>query len=481
MSVCPPLVGVRSAPLPDRAPTKRTFTATRRMCRRRPVRTTEPFSQRVKPMTVAVPTGSRRLEYLRTQRDACATEVETITNRAVDEDRDLTDAEHNTCEARRSRLEKLDEEITVECSLAERSAQYRDLTSRVAPGSPSEGPVGVPESRERSVSYETPGQYLRDFLTRSNDRDASARLEAYLRAAPHQLLADNPGIVPTPIMGPVVGTATMVRPAWDATTKRPLPAGGSQFQRPIINQHTLVGPQAAEKTALPSQPMKIDPLTVTKTTYGGYVNLSFQDRDWTDPAILDLLVSDLASMYARQVNDAFTAYFETAVVATTPVTDPTTAADWLTAMYTAAGMVNASTNTFPDTLWVSPDVWAALGSMVDGSGRPMFATISPSNSIGNASPTSFSGSVAGVRLVVDSTFSPKTAIMGDSSYVETFEQIGGQVSATEPSLLGVNIAYYGYAAWLVLKPGAFVQFDAAALPLTLGTQDRKTDTAKDRK
>jgi HK97 family phage major capsid protein len=430
--------------------------------------------------TVAVPTGSRRLEYLRSQRESAMAEVEAITNHAVDENRDLTDAEQNTCEARRSRLEALDADIAVECELAERSASYRDMTSRVAPGSPPSGPVGVPETRERSVEYQSPGEYLRDFLTRGSDREAAARLDAYLRAAPHQLLADNPGIVPTPIVGPVIGPATMARPAWDATTKRPMPGSGSTFERPIINQHTAVGPQAAEKTVLPSQPMKIDPLVVTKATYGGYVNLSFQNRDWTDPAILDLLVSDLAAMYARQVNDAFTAYFEAAVVATTPVTDPTGAADWLTAMYTAAGMVNTATNTFPDTLWVSPDVWAALGSMVDGSGRPMFPTISPSNALGETRPTSFSGSIAGVRLVVDSTFSPKTAIMGDSSYVETYEQIGGQVSATEPTLLGVNIAYYGYAAWLVLKPGAFVQFDAAALPLarTGNKSDAKTTTTK---
>jgi HK97 family phage major capsid protein len=428
-------------------------------------------------MTVAVPTGSRRLEFLRTQRDATMAEVEAITNRATDEARDLTDAEQNTCESRRSRLEELDAEVVVECQLAERSAQYRDLTARVAPGSPSEGPVGVPESRERSVQYDTPGEYLRDFLTRSSDRDASARLDAYLRAAPHQLLADNPGIVPTPIVGPVVGPASMRRPAWDATTKRPLPGGGSTFERPVINQHTAVGPQAAEKTALPSQPMKIDPLTVTKATYGGYVNLSFQNRDWTDPAILDLLVADLAAMYANQTDNAFCDYFEATVTQTTPVTDPTLAQDWLTALYTGSGMVYAADNSYPDTLWVSPNVWAHLGAMVDLGGRPLFTSLSPQNTVGDTSPTSFSSTIAGLRMVVDANFPTNTAILGDSRLVETFEQIGGQVSATEPSILGVNIAYYGYVAWVVTKPTGFVQF-AATIPAAAGSSSSGTSTHK---
>jgi hypothetical protein len=230
--------------------------------------------------------------------------------------------------------------------------------------------------------------------------------------------------------------------------------------------------------------MKIDPLTVTKATYGGYVNLSFQNRDWTDPAILDLLVADLAAMYANQTDNAFCDYFEAAITQTTPVTDPTVAQDWLTALYTGASMVYAADNSYPDTLWVSPNVWAHLGAMVDGSGRPLFTSISPQNTVGDTSPTSFSSSVAGLRMVVDANFPTNTAILGDSRLVETYEQIGGQVSATEPSLLGVNIAYYGYVAWIVTKPTGFVQFAAvippplAADPQNGGTGTTYTKSAK---
>jgi HK97 family phage major capsid protein len=425
-------------------------------------------------------TGSRRLDYLRRQRENLADEVEAVTTQAADEDRDLTDAEQTTCESRRERLRSLDAEIGVEVDLAERSAQYRELSSRVGGGpSPSNGTAERQSPSPAVPEYETPGAYLVDYLTRGKDDQARRRFGAYLeRVAAHQKTTDNPGIIPEPIVGPVVGEATMLRPAFNAATSRPMPDSGIKFSRPIITQHTLVGPQAAEKTELPSRVMKIDPLEVTKNTYGGYVNLSFQNRDWTDPAILNLLISDLAGAYAMETDKAFCTYFEAAVTQTTPVAT-NDAKGWLGAIYAGAGMVYTADNSMPDTLWVSPDVWASLGAMVDGSGRPMFPTISPVNAFGTVAPTTFTATVAGIRLVVDANFPALTAILGSSRRVETYEQLGGQVQATEPSLLGVQIAYYGYCAWIVLQPNAFVQFTGIPpAPLSGRTTDDEPKSTK---
>ena len=98
-----------------------------------------------------------------------------------------------------------------------------------------------------------------------------------------------------------------------------------------------------------------------------------------------------------------------------------------------------------------------LGSMVDTTGRPLFPTVSPGNAMGAIQPTSFAGSIAGIRLVVDKNFPALTAILGDSLYIETYETVGGQVSVIEPSVLGTQIAFYGYMAWMNLVPEAFVK------------------------
>ena len=107
--------------------------------------------------------------------------------------------------------------------------------------------------------------------------------EAFQRAA-NQLTTDTPGILPVPVVGPVLNTIDASRPL--VSSLGPKDMGnipGTKFQRPHITQHATSGKQSAEKTALPSQPMKILPLEFLKETHGGWVNISRQDIDWTSP------------------------------------------------------------------------------------------------------------------------------------------------------------------------------------------------------
>jgi hypothetical protein len=68
-------------------------------------------------------------------------------------------------------------------------------------------------------------------------------------------------------------------------------------------------------------------------------------------------------------------------------------------------------------------------------------------------------------MVIDKNLAGGTAILGDSTYVEVYETIGGQVSAIEPSILGTQLAFYGYVAWLVLEAKGFVKVTGVpALP-----------------
>lgn len=406
--------------------------------------------------------GSKRLDWLRRQRDSAAAEVESITNKAVDEDRDISDAEERTCEARRSRIVELDADIEVEVGVVNRSAQYQTLTQDLGPApEPQQRTHAAVRSEPTEPVYRSAGEYLTDYLLRASDDprapEAKARFDQYLkRAVAHQTTAQNPGLLPVPILGPVFTQQSQRRPAMEATTRRPLPGSGKTFQRPKITQNTTAGIQAAEKGELPSRFMTVDPVTVTKSTYGGTINLSWQDRDWTEPAIMDLLVNDLAASYFQVTDQAFCTYFAAAVTATQ---DLATAdgPGLVGAIYAATATVFAATNGMPDTLWVAPDVWGAIGSLSDTTGRQLFPTVNPSNALGTIQPGSMSGSVAGMKLVVDKHLPAGTAILGDSTYVETYETIGGQVSVIEPSVLGTQMAFYGYVAWLVLNADAFVK------------------------
>ena len=136
---------------------------------------------------------------------------------------------------------------------------------------------------------------------------------------------------------------------------------GKTFGRPKITQHVTVGPQTAEKTELPSQKMVIGEVPFTKGTFGGAVDVSRQDIDWTSPAAWDILIRDLADVYAmarprtprptpsrrgrrRQRGDrrrSRTTWKHGRPRCTTP-----------------AGLVYASSKRLPDRIWCSVDVWA---------------------------------------------------------------------------------------------------------------------------
>ena len=409
-------------------------------------------------------TSTRRLDWLKHQRESTFGELTEMCERAAGEDRDLTDAEQSAVDTRREALTHLDAELGTEAELARAQGSYQELMAGIGPTVAHDGPAAPGGSRQVEV-YRSAGEYLYDYIASSQhfpggrDEHARARFESY-RA--NMTTADTPGVLPVPILGPVWTSISSRRPAIEAATIRPLPAGGKTFQRPFVSQHTNVGNQAAEKTALPTQALKVDPKTVTKMTRGGWINLSFQDRDWTDPAILDILVADLAAMYAQDTDDQFTDDLVAGVTQTVPV-DSNDAAGWLTAIYEAAAMVAGPDNRMANTIWVSVDVWAKLGALVDTAGRPLFPTVAPGNAMGNIGATDmFQGSVAGLRLAVDGHFAAGTAIIGDNAAVEFYETVGGQVQAVEPSLLGVAIAFYGYMADCIVAPTALVKLTPPA-------------------
>ena len=260
-----------------------------------------------------------------------------------------------------------------------------------------------------------------------------------------QKLADNPGIVPVPVVGGLVDQLTAARPFINSVANRPLPAGGSTFNRPRITQHAAVGLQATEKTQLASQKLTIDALTVPKRTFGGTLDISFQDRDWTDPAILSIAVSDLAAVYANETDNAAADAFLAANTQTFVLADAGDAAATQAAILNASAAIYAAVKRMPDTLWVSPDEWAKVAGLNTAQGTPQFPGLASATSMGG-------GSVLGLRVVVDGNFAAKTMIIGVADYTEHYEQPGSLLAVTEPTILGYTIAYYGYVADITLNP-----------------------------
>jgi HK97 family phage prohead protease len=277
-------------------------------------------------------------------------------------------------------------------------------------------------------------------------------------AAPDVVTTDTPGILPEPIVGPVYNNFRGLRPVVDAIGVKAMPGGGKVFRRPEVTTHTTIGLSNGENQPLDSGTFVVSNNNVTKNVYGGYVKLSEEDMDWTEPEVLGLLLDDMARIYANQTDDVAADALVTGATQTTtfssPMTDPSNWAAW---MYDASSAILTGSNgNLPTHLFLSPDQWAALGKLSDDANRPLFPQVGPMNAFGALQPGGTAGNAFGLTVVVDRNFANGTIIIGDPSGFEIFEQQKGavQVEATDGSLSRI-IKFRGYFATLMIDEQKF--------------------------
>jgi HK97 family phage prohead protease len=278
-------------------------------------------------------------------------------------------------------------------------------------------------------------------------------------AAPDVVTTDTPGILPEPIVGPVYNNFRGLRPVVDAIGVKAMPGGGKVFRRPEVTTHTTIGASNGENANLDQGTFVVSNNNVTKGVYGGYVRLSEEDMDWTEPEVLGLLLDDMARIYANQTDDVAADALLAGVTQSEPITSRTVPGDWVSAIYNAASTILTNSNgNLPTHLFLSPNNWAFLGKLVDDADRPLFPNIGPMNAFGAVSPGSAVGNAFGLSVVVDRNFAADTAIVGHPDGFEIFEQQKGaiQVEAADGSL-SRYIKFRGYFATLMIDATKFVK------------------------
>jgi len=299
------------------------------------------------------------------------------------------------------------------------------------------------------IEYRSAGAYVLDYWRAGLGIEAaSQRLELYHRAAAHQTTGDNPGLLPEQILGPVVNFVDVSRPMISALGPRQLPSGS--WSRPKVTQHTATAGQVGEKTELTSQKMVIGKLPVSASTYGGYVNVSRQDIDWTQPAIMDLVINDLAGQYALDTeNHACTDLIAAASTGPGLPTGAPSSDDVSGALWGAAATVIAATAGQGRIFAVAPpELMGMLG--------PLFPPVNPQNAQSSgfsvaAMASGLAGNISGIPVYVSGGMPADTILVLSSAAAEVYEDRIGALQVVEPSVLGVQVAYAGYFAALVIE------------------------------
>jgi uncharacterized protein len=320
----------------------------------------------------------------------------------------------------------------------------------------------------RKFNLPTPGEYMAamhiggstfENVARATNEFVKSNQSALQAAAGDIATTDTPGIIPTPVLGPVFQDLNFIRPVVNAVGARAMPNNGASktFVRPTITTHTSVAAQAAEFDAASATTMVIASNTVSKTTLAGQVTLSIQDVDFTDPASLNIILNDLVGEYMLASDnvaaDAITAG-ATASGATWTVasTDPSSL---MNGLYVAAYNILTATNFLPDHIFVDPNVWVYLGKQLDADKRPIFPYVGAAglqgiNAGGTANITQMSTfNPFGLKLVADKNFAALTMVVARGEAIEFYEQVRGLMSVELPSTLGRNFSYAGYVSTFI--------------------------------
>ena len=309
---------------------------------------------------------------------------------------------------------------------------------------------------KRVAKLPTAAEYIAAAMAGGDQwHEMSAALQA---AAPDVVTSDTPGILPLPIVQPVYNNFIGRRPVVDAIGAKAMPGSGKVFIRPEVTTHVSMAAQSAENAALQSGTYVVTDNQVTKGTYGGYVNLSLQDEEWTDPAVVSLILDDMGRIYANTTDNVAADNLLAGVTQSAVLTDPTSPAEWVADIYAAASTILTNSNgNLPTHLFLSPNMYAALGQLVDTTGRPLFPEIGPMNALGTANASTFAGTAFGLTCVVDRNFAADTVIVGDPSGFEIFEQQKGALTLESPSTLSRVLSFHGYFATLMIDNTKFVK------------------------
>lgn len=325
---------------------------------------------------------------------------------------------------------------------------------------------GDTEARDRLISAGAVFAGITDEQTRSAETNRDALMQQMLNGDQirvTQITTDTPGILPVPIVGEVMNDVDSARPFISSVGAKSLDFPGETFKRPLVTQHVAMGKQTtqATSTGLGTQKMVIGSVTFTKETWGGYLDVSRQEIDWTSPAAWDALLNDFTDQYGLATENAAADAFNTAVAAgNTPVEVAGTGAastlkDYITALYAAAATAYTGAGRLPDTIWMSMDMWGILGPLIESQ---VATNVEP----GTAGPGTFDGNLLRLPRFVVPSFASGSIIIGNKRWTEVYEERIGLLQAVMPSVLGVQIAYGGYIAFGTVKAAAFTKVVNAA-------------------
>jgi hypothetical protein len=431
------------------------------------------------------------IDRLEEERQSKLDFVEQSLSSVETEGRDLVDAEKRNLEAAKDRIKEIDAQLVPLREFEELRNAHRE-GGRVRPASADPGRGLGADTQVRAHEYRDAGEFMADAWRAKvhGDEEASKRLASLGRgidggklsisdvataraadvqgftslsaeqraSAPNVTTVEIPGVMPVTVVGPLLNDLDENRPFLSSVGVKDLSGiPGKTFTRPVITEHVQMGTQSSEKTAVQAGQFKIDDIDFTKSTEGGYVDVSRQSIDWSSPAMWSALLSDFLGVYAihteNKAADAWLVAVQAGTAVDTDITGAATLTNYITSLYNAAVQVYTGSKRMPNHVWMSLDVWAKIGILLDTA-----SASAAGQAVGSSDVSNFqAGGILTLPRTVVPSLAANTLIVGRTDRYEAYEDRLGFLSAVEPKLLGVELAYGGYFAANVLDVNAFAE------------------------
>ena len=315
--------------------------------------------------------------------------------------------------------------------------------------------------RER-VAPITSAQYLEANIKAALGDDEARRI---VRSADDST-STNTGLTLAPHLNTFITDTFTGRPSFEAVTRQALLPEGMSFTVPRL--YTSVGntaPTVADTNegAAPSETGMTSAYdTVSVEKFSGLQRVSFELIDRSQPAFMEIMMTELRKAYEKATDAALIAAFTANGTQATGVA--ATAAGLQSFISTEAAAAYKTTGgDYANKLVASTDQWAAIMNYQDGAQRPLYAVASPQfNAAGQATPTSVRGNVLGTDLIVDHNISvsgivDESAFLIAPSSVYAWESPTTQLRVNVLTTGEVEINLYGYLAIYVAKNGRGVR------------------------
>jgi len=250
------------------------------------------------------------------------------------------------------------------------------------------------------------------------------------------------GVVPDYLASEVLTIIATSRAFLGNIPSDPIGDAGMSVIYPNVTGKGSVAKQATEITEVASSAVTVAAKSADLYTYAGANNVAQQLIMRSSPAFVQILLDELAGQYAQVTNKD-------------SVEVGADAAATFAAFNLASSTIILGVRRPADTVWLAPDRWGQINSLVDADGRPLL--VYPANGPTNAQGQSgFDTTVAQyhgwvMRLDVDAP-SGTCLIAASQKSVANLESSPTQLSALQVSTLSTEIGIWGLQNIIVKYP-----------------------------